>query len=140
MRHFGVVVGTIVGLLLVLVDPAIATKGEMQLGINQKEMTCGQPAVSRVTRSGARFTLGQVHRFEVYAKMNSAPGASDGIVRLYLDGNLVAQRTDVVWYTDSGWTARSFVGLKWFPSIGGRTDGNDPAQDFWIDDFYISVP
>ena len=61
--------------------------------------------------------------------MNSAEGVADGIFRVYLDGELVLERTDVSYITTSG--ARSWDTLHVSPTYGG--DGVPNAALFYFD-------
>jgi hypothetical protein len=56
-----------------------------------------------------KLVTGRWYRIEHQITMNSSPAASDGIVRLWLDGALVFEKTNMRW-TDPGWTSEHLNG------------------------------
>lgn len=121
----------------------VATRDELKIQYSHKIpfATGGGQNTPQELRTNVRIPLGVVNRIEVYNKVSTGRNVADGIVRVWLNGLLVIDRTDLVYYTDvRPDNYKLMQGCFWFPSIGGRTDGNDPAQDFWLDDVYVSTP
>ena len=55
------------------------------------------------TYTGVNVTKGQWHRLEIQLKLNTTFAAQNGILRLWLDGTLIYDRTNMRW-TDPLWT------------------------------------
>jgi hypothetical protein len=79
------------------------------------------------------FTTAQWHRVEVLLRSNSAPDVADGEARLWIDGHLVVEYTDVVYQTagDTGLLGNNFR--------GAATWGGDSAVITLSRDQYIRV-
>ena len=81
----------------------------------------------------SRLAKDQWHLWQFEWKENSAPAKADGIYRLWIDGALIASRTNVI-------TRGTFAGFK-RPFIIGFEDewnmgsaGDHAPNDFWMDD------
>ena len=79
------------------------------------------------------------HKVAFFVRMNSAPGANDGVASMYFDGQRVFHNDQIAW-VPSG----SFVMPKWnFFSIGGNDNfqeypNTDKRQEFYfIDDVRV---
>lgn len=91
----------------------------------------------------------QWHMYEYYVKMNSAPDAADGIYRIWLDGNLAAERADVPWVksgVDSNGTAMATAtGWNWVMLPDNIASTAFPSENrvtmrFYIDDVVMYTP
>jgi hypothetical protein len=112
--------------------------GTLRWSIDQKQ---GQSLGQRWLHSNvgnATLQRGRVHFFELYIKVSSSPGVPDGIIRGWLDGQLVHSHTDVI--TSDGTVGNHMNNVKWDPIWGG-SQGCLPAgheQGMWLDDLYVS--
>jgi hypothetical protein len=132
-----------IGILQVSVEPFawIRASGDgpaLQFDMNQRTYQTGQQAESTIRRPNVGnkpVQAGQVHFYEVYLKMNT-PGVPDGIIKMWLDGVLLHDHRDVVWVADAAFPFKAFAGIKWDPTIGGRS----PAPEQWgrFDELYVS--
>lgn len=80
---------------------------------------------------------GQWYHIEVQQQMNT-PGTADGILRVWIDGTLVMEYTDVTIYdgtaTNPGWSM-----VDWEPVFGGGGGVSVPADQYmWVDHIYAS--
>ena len=83
------------------------------------------------------------HQLKFQVRMNSAPGIKDGILRYWLDGQLIVNLTNIPWMSTG-----SPGNKRWnFVAIGGNTvtdfDLVGPTEDreqwYAIDDFVVST-
>jgi hypothetical protein len=77
------------------------------------------------------------HHVEVYAAMNSVSGSvpqADGVIRYWVDGTLVIERTNVYLRT-AQFAMQQFNQLVLGPYIG---NGSPIAQDMWIDNLVVA--
>jgi hypothetical protein len=77
------------------------------------------------------------HRVEVYVAMNSIPGGvpqANGIIRYWVDGALVVERTNVYLRT-AQFASQKFNQFILAPYIG---NGSPVAQDMWIDNLVVA--
>lgn len=83
---------------------------------------------------GASASRGVWHKYEMYAKFNSA-GLSDGVLKIWIDGVQVVNRKDVM----LGNLGRDFDWAKFGVITGGG--GNPVPADAWVrfDDWYMKV-
>jgi hypothetical protein len=79
----------------------------------------------------------QWHRFEWLVVANT-PGAKNGIARIWVDGNLLMDYTDVEYFFSS--QTPKFTGLKWNPTYGGGTNPVPYDMFEWVDNWYVSAP
>ena len=85
-----------------------------------------------------RLSMGSWHHIEVYAQMNSITGGigqNDGIVRYWLDGNLIIDQSNVIMRTGAN-PSLAFNQLVLSPYIGA---GSPIDQTFWIDDLTVAT-
>jgi hypothetical protein len=81
------------------------------------------------------FTVGPWHHWEAVLELNT-PGSANGVLKMWIDGVLVANHTDVV-YVDPAHTL-GFYMWKWNPTWGG-TGGTKTKDDYiLIDHVYFS--
>ena len=85
---------------------------------------------------------GHWYKFETWIVMNSAVDATDGVLKIWVDNNLVYSKTNVVWRSSSRGTPNG-AGWQsmWF---GGNYSGavcGAPSQTLYryIDDLYVST-
>lgn len=79
--------------------------------------------------------LGTWHKFE-WLVISNTKGLSDGVARIWVDGNQVLNVTNVK-YFHSGQTPR-FKGITWNPTYGGGTNPVPFNMFEWVDNFYVS--
>ena len=110
---------------------ALAVPLRMSVGV----LTPNGPTYLQTT--GPELTRGAWHQLEAYFAVN-APGASDGVARVWLDGVLVVERSDIAW--DKGLANSSEIewsGIHWYdlrqPSYlaAGQHRDHDHLQVFW---------
>jgi hypothetical protein len=78
-----------------------------------------------------RFHVGRWHHIEHYGRISS-PGESDGELKVWLDGELVAHVTDVQNQDEDGWTT-GFTEFHWAPVFGGSCSADCPkTRDDWM--------
>lgn len=101
---------------------------------------CSLPSYCNSTfwdSTGPAFVNNQWHHVEFHAVMNSTTGGianPDGILRLWVDGTLVIDYTNVYLRTGDN-PNRKFNQLLLAPYIG---DGSPIAQDLWIDNLVVA--
>lgn len=85
----------------------------------------------------ANITKGTWHIVEFYLKTNSADGVADGVAKLWLDGVISTDRSDVEFWTGAIANGR-FNNVKLEPTWGGG--GGTVVSDFSldIDEIYVS--
>ncbi len=76
------------------------------------------------------------HFIEVEIRMNSAVGAADGVVRYWMDGDLLIDESDVVIRANAGEEGMRFNQLLIAPYIGV---GSPVEQTMWLDDLTIAT-
>lgn len=79
------------------------------------------------------------HCYEYYVKLNSTGGAADGISRAWYDGNLVAERMNVIWVPAGDNPSNWQWNHAW---LGGNSSNPySPKNEQWyaIDDFIVST-
>ena len=87
--------------------------------------------------ASANFRNNTWHRVEVYVAMNSVVGGmpqANGIIRFWVDGVLVIERTNVYLRT-AQFAAQKFNQFILAPYIG---NGSPVAQDMWIDNLLVA--
>lgn len=79
------------------------------------------------------------HCYEYYVKLNSTGGTADGISRAWYDGNLIAEKTDVVWIPAGDNPANWQWNHAWLG--GNNSNPYSPKNEQWyaIDDFVVST-
>ncbi len=85
----------------------------------------------------ANFVNNTWHRVEVYVAMNSIAGGipqADGIIKLWVDGALVVNRSNAYLRT-AQFATQKFNQFLLAPYIG---DGSPIAQDLWIDNLVVA--
>jgi hypothetical protein len=79
------------------------------------------------------LTPGQWSRFEVYATAATTDSSNDGIVRWWVDGDLVGN------YTNVPRPSRPFTELHWNPVWGGGSTINVQSEQYvWFNGIYLS--
>jgi uncharacterized protein YjdB len=91
-----------------------------------------------IPTSVAKLTAGGWHRIKVYQKINSAYGLADGILRLWYDGILMFDRSDMRW-SDPTWTDNpsTYVWNSW--AAGYQVNSTTAAIDeyrYWDNVIY----
>jgi len=100
----------------------------LQAGGGGREITIASPV--------GTYGLGVWHHLEVYLVQNTG-GNADGIAKLWVNGNLEINVSDVAWVAESEPHAWDYLWLD--PTFGGGT-GNSPVdQYFQLDGWYISL-
>jgi uncharacterized protein YjdB len=89
--------------------------------------------ISGTYESNVQFVRGQWHKIEVIAVANTS-GASNGSVKLYIDGNLATQCSGIRFVTGAG----SWDLISWSPTWGGTGDTVKATMYEYMDHFYIS--
>ena len=87
--------------------------------------------------ASATFINNTWHHVEFYVAMNSIAGGipqANGILKYWVDGNLVINRTNTYLRT-AQYTTQKFNKLMLLPYIG---DGSPIAQDMWIDNLVVA--
>jgi len=84
---------------------------------------------------------GNWHRYDVHIKINSAPGANDGVIEYRWDDNLIWQRNNLQWMSAN---TTDPANRNWnIVAIGGNTDyvfgSGDAEQWYAIDDVVVST-
>jgi hypothetical protein len=80
-------------------------------------------------------TLGEWHRIEWHLKYETSYGAGDGIIRWWLDGQLLGDYTSVRFPDDAG-----FAEYQMSPTWGGVGDAKRHTDSYRFDHSYISAP
>lgn len=80
-------------------------------------------------------TLGEWHRIEWHLKYESSYGAGDGIIRWWLDGDLLGSYSNVRFPNDAGFTEYQIS-----PTWGGVGDTKRQPDSYRFDHSYISAP
>jgi len=77
----------------------------------------------------ATLTTGAWHQIKLQLKINSSFAASDGVVRVWVDGVLIFERTAQRW-SDPRWTDRaaSYVWNSW--GVGYQANGTRPIDEY----------
>lgn len=83
--------------------------------------------------ASARVTPGSWHRLELYLRYDSAPGAGNGVIRWWLDGNLVGDYEDRSFPSGNG-----FLEYQIAPNWGGVGDTKTQADWLRFDHTFIS--
>ncbi|HEX8904835.1 MAG TPA: Ig-like domain-containing protein, partial [Longimicrobiaceae bacterium] len=78
------------------------------------------PLVEVMTPPLAQIVTGHWYSLEQQLTMNTTPSARDGIVRIWLDGQLIYEKTDMRW-TDPAWDGQVFS----YNGVGSVLDWND---------------
>ncbi|HUL03234.1 MAG TPA: Ig-like domain-containing protein [Gemmatimonadales bacterium] len=78
------------------------------------------------------LTLGVWHRVEIYAKYGTTSTSYDGIVKLWLDGTLLMN------YTDINFANTGFDVLRMSPTWGGLGDTKTEDDYYWFDRARVS--
>ena len=89
------------------------------------------------TVGGPRYK-GDWHLVEAYFRLNtivSGKGAKDGVLRLWYDGSMIVDRTNVVMRTGANATMK-FNQFLLVPYIG---DGSPVDQTFWVDNLLVAT-
>jgi hypothetical protein len=84
---------------------------------------------------------GNWHSYEFHVKMNSAPGVNDGVWGFYIDGVLLAERTDVPWKEAGSNTTHNW---NWLMFLDNITNGSSPMDThtempLYMDDVVVST-
>jgi hypothetical protein len=89
-----------------------------------------------VTRRNGALAADEVLFVEAHAKMNSAANLPDGILRVWVDGTLLVDLANVIWFEETTVSPQWFSGVWWDPIPNVRS----PAPENWIrmDDIYAS--
>jgi hypothetical protein len=86
---------------------------------------------------GTAVTRNQWTNIEVYMRVNTGSN-HDGIVKIWQDGNLTINLSNVEFVTASD--SHNWQRVAWNPTWGGGCSGTVPADQYmWMDDVYISV-
>jgi hypothetical protein len=78
-------------------------------------------------RSRVSVALGAWHHVEWQVSFASAPGRNDGVVRWWLDGQLIGE------YTDFVTPATTLVEYQLSPTFGGAAGTKIETDYFWVD-------
>lgn len=78
------------------------------------------------------ITLGQWHRIEVLVRQSLTPGAQDGLLRWWMDGVLLGERTNINTVSDP------MIQFEFSPTWGGVGDTKTQDDYFWFDHTRIS--
>jgi hypothetical protein len=91
------------------------------------------PGDTRALQGATTVTLGQWHRLEWYFKYSSSGVMADGQMKVWLDGALEINRTDLVMPADGG-----FAQFQLAPTFGGNGIAKTEPDHFWFDHLHIS--
>ncbi len=98
-----------------------------------------QGNLNRNMDANTTMSRGQWHTIEALLTMNSAGSASDGVAKLWQDGQLVINQTNVRWEDSTG--SRLWYGTPWEPIYGGAGTVPVPSEMYQeIGYMYISYP
>lgn len=108
-------------------------------------LTCGDGLKLNYGGFNHKFVPGQWHTLEQQIKLNT-PGRQDGVIRVWLDGKLALERTNIPWRTVDNKTMK--IGNLFMSSFfGGNSQDWAPKSDQYVlmDNFviaknYIGVP
>ena len=93
---------------------------------DQERTTLGTPCgITRISRADL-LQKGVWNRLKLYMKVNSAPGAKDGIARLYVNGSLLLERTGIPWRGNGSGTLINYVLFSTF--YGGKDPTWAPSK------------
>jgi Bacterial Ig-like domain (group 2) len=84
--------------------------------------------------SNPEFTLGVWHRVELYMKYSTTASSGDGILKSWLDGQLVMT------YTNVNYPGTGFNEIQIYPIWGGTGETKTETDYYWIDHTHISRP
>jgi hypothetical protein len=85
---------------------------------------------------GAQIVRGTWQHWELYLKLNDA-GSANGIARLWIDGRLVTEASDVNYRGPGRADARWWI-FHWSPTYGGGGEGPPHEQYLDFDQVYVS--
>jgi hypothetical protein len=80
--------------------------------------------------------LGVWHKYEILTVSNT-PGQNNGILRVWADGQLILQSTDVAWWGATQTPA--WTGVSWEPVYGGGLNPVPVTMFQAMDHWYVSV-
>jgi len=106
-------------------------------GCNETTGVCPQNWYS--APNNFRFTIGRWYELKAYVKLNSYAEAKDGIAKLYVDGKLLTQRTNVK-FRGSNDTS-TLINTMWFNTFYGGDDSSyAPSTTTYIrfDNFVVT--
>jgi hypothetical protein len=88
-------------------------------------------------RSDKQLTAGQWHHVEVYLNVGT-PNQANGTVKVWIDGELVTERTDVKFLdSDYGFT-QGFFNFQWTPVWGGNGGSRTRTDDLLLDHLLVA--
>lgn len=93
---------------------------------------CGQG----VSASNFKFVTNRWYSLEQYVKLNS-PGQANGILKVWVDGNLVIERTNIP-YRNSGAESLKIGSLFFSTFYGGSRGPTQGDQELYLDNFVIA--
>ncbi len=81
------------------------------------------------------------HSYEFYVKMNSFPGVADGIWKVWIDGNLKGERTNVEWKMAGSNTTHNWNWLMFLDNVtnASATLDSHTEMSLYMDDVVIST-
>jgi hypothetical protein len=91
------------------------------------------PGDNRAIQGTTTVALGQWHRVEWYLKYSSSSSTADGVMKVWLDGVLDINRTDLIMPADAG-----FGEFQLSPTFGGNGVAKTEADHFWFDHAHLS--
>jgi hypothetical protein len=81
-----------------------------------------------------RVTQGRWYAVEEYVRVNSVPGSHDGILRAWVNGRLVFEKTDILFRN----TEEIHVGEVWYNIYHGGTAPAPHDMYFWVDNLVVA--
>jgi hypothetical protein len=85
-----------------------------------------------------RPQLGGWYKYNIHTKVNSSPGAHDGILQIWVNDVLKLNRSDIMWFA-AGTTVTGWGQIDMAPAYGGEGGANPVLSYSYYDDFIIST-
>jgi hypothetical protein len=106
-------------------------------GMSVEDKTAGSGA-GGFWWEGGGFANGQWQHYQVLLKASSSPGAADGVVRQYINGELVSNHSGVVTRAQSAHWSNIRIGHYW--AMDGVTEcGANGGADIFLDNVYVDT-
>jgi uncharacterized protein YjdB len=89
------------------------------------------------------LTAGAWHRLKVQLRMNSSFGATDGILRIWIDGTLMWGRTNMTWTDPTVWAGHSASEFQWNGwGVGYQVNASSAVNEYryWDNVIFSSTP
>lgn len=112
-------------------------RSEMPLRVYQQSVISRSIAPNTGTAAQQRFVCNQWNQIEHYMKLNTPTSSANGLLKVWLNGVLILNYTDLQWRTDT--SPYGFYGRR-FASIygGGGTDLKTRSDSFQVAHLYMS--